>query len=127
MLGQVDNFRPCQPTLVPIRLIQVDGHELIADFRSEFTVVHLTKGRHSSQRFELIAPLLELLFVIVLSVVLFALMFGPLLPSVLVETVAEHEDELHDLFVVPFIDHLGAVSQIQHEDLVGSQHVTLGL
>ena len=127
MLRQVNDLAPQQAPLIPIRLIQVNSHELVADLRRKLAIVHLTVGRIGLEDVKLVTPLSQLLLIVILSVVLLALVLGPLLPSILIEAVAKHEDELHDLPVVSVVDHLAAVAQVQDKDLVGRQHVALRL
>jgi hypothetical protein len=126
VLCQINDLTPADLPLIPIRLIQVNGHKLVANLRSKLTVVHLTKGRGRRQSLILIYGLLEFLLIVVLPIVVFAFVLGPLSPPILIKTVAEHQDELDYLFVVAFVDHLGAVTEIENEDLIGIQHIALG-
>lgn len=87
VLCEVYNFGSQKPALVPVRLVQVDGDELVANFGGELAVVDLAVGRHVFEHFELVDALAELLLVVVLPVILLALVLGPLLPAILVEAV----------------------------------------
>ena len=106
VLGQVDNLGPLNLPLIPIRFIQVDRYELVADLGSEFAIIHLSVRGDRLERVILITLLLQLHFVVVLSVELFAFVLGPLLPPVLVEAIGEHQDKLHYLAIVCLTDHL---------------------
>ena len=80
MLRQVNDLAPQQAPLIPIRLIQVDRHELVADLGRELAIVHLAVGRIGLEDVKLVTPLSQLLLVVILAVVLFALVLGLFLP-----------------------------------------------
>ena len=106
MLCEVDEFRSVDFALISGRLIKINCDEFIAYFGSEFAIIHGAVSACSFKLFEFIQPLFQLLFIVILTVVFFALMLGSLLPSVLVQTVTEHEDKLYDLLVIRFTHHL---------------------
>lgn len=127
MLCQINYLRPQQTPLVSVWLVKVNRHKLIANLRCEFAVIHRTVVGHCLQKVVLVYLLFELSLVVILAVVLFALVLGPLLPAILIEAVSKHKDELHDLLVVPLVDHLTAVSQIEHKYFICCQHISFCL
>ena len=78
-----------------------------------------------AQRVVLVDLLLEFLFIIVLTVVFFTFVLGTLLPAPLIEAVGKHERKLHYLLVVRLAYHLAAVSEVENENFICCQHVTL--
>jgi len=110
MLSQVDQLRSLQAGCIPSRLFEVYGNELVAHFRRELAIVDSAICSGQGQLVVTVKAFLELHLVVILPVVLFAFVLCPLVPSVDVQAVSEHQHKLDHLLVVVRVHQLGALS-----------------
>ena len=109
------------------RGFHVHSHVFITDFRRELSVVHLGILAPVAPLLEMFQPLSHPFFILEVTVVLLALIFGSLLPPIHVEAVSEHQNMLHHLGIVLLIDLLGAFPKINCEQLIAVEHILLWL
>ena len=120
MLSQINQLLASNIAFVSSWLIHIHCKKLITYFRSEFTVVNLTKLSlvlisNFSKQFQFF---LEPLFVVKLTVEFTTLVFRSFLPSKHVKALFIHQYELRHNFVILLIYKLTAVTQVQTKYLV---------
>ena len=97
VLGKVDEFADGQLALVVAWAFHVDGDVFIADFWGELGVVDFSVFNTCAPILEVLKLFAHLLLIIVLAIKLLALILGTLLPTVHVEAVSEHQEELYNV------------------------------